>query len=72
MAISQIKLHKDSYKAWISCIGSFLIAMGCPKFFKALPLQLLEHDLNSLSYGQDSRSYLIPLVENHLQEPGVG
>ena len=46
--------------------------MGCPRFFKALPLQLLEHDLNSLTYAQDSRSYLIPLVDKHLVEPGVG
>ena len=36
--ISQLKLSKDSYKPWISCIGSFLVAMGCPRFFEALPL----------------------------------
>ena len=72
LAISHLKLTKDSYKPWIECIGSFLLAMGCPKFFEALPLQLLEHDLTSLSYAQDSRSYLIPLVEQQLQEPGKG
>jgi hypothetical protein len=33
VAISQLKLTKDSYKPWIECIGSFLLAMGCPKFF---------------------------------------
>jgi hypothetical protein len=34
VAISQIKVAKESYKSWISCIGSFLLAMGCPKFFE--------------------------------------
>jgi hypothetical protein len=72
LAISQIKVNKDCYKAWTSCIGSFLLAMGCPRFFEALPLYLLEHDMNSLTYAQDSRSYLIPMVEKHLQEPGKG
>ena len=29
VAVSQIKVAKESYKSWISCIGSFLIAAGC-------------------------------------------
>lgn len=62
-AMSQVKLAtKDNYKPWIGCIGAFLKAVGCDRFFKALPLQLLEHDMTSLTYAQDSRSYLLPLV----------
>jgi hypothetical protein len=51
LAISKINVAKDSYKSWISCIGSFLLAMGCPKFFASLPLQLLEFDMASLNYA---------------------
>jgi len=33
VAISQIKVAKESYKSWISCIGAFLVAMGAQRFF---------------------------------------
>ena len=39
--------------------------MGYEQFFKILPLQLIQHDLNSLTYAQDSRSWLIPLIAQH-------
>jgi len=51
VAISDLKVSKEAYKAWISCIGSFLLALGCPRFFAALPLQLLENDMTSLTYA---------------------
>jgi len=42
--------------------------MGAIKFFAVLPLQLIEFDLNSLSYAQDSRSWIIPLIHIHLKK----
>jgi hypothetical protein len=72
LSVSTIRVAKDSYKPWISCIGSFLVAMGCKRFFETLPLQLLNYDMGSLTYAQDSRSYLLPLVKKKLAEPGTG
>jgi hypothetical protein len=46
--------------------------MGAQKFFQALPLKLLEHDLTSLTFAQDSRSYLLPLMNHHLSQAGQG
>lgn len=36
--VSTLRVAKDSYKPWISCIGAFLLAVGCQRFFTALPL----------------------------------
>jgi hypothetical protein len=38
ISVAQLRVSRESYKAWISCIGSFLLAVGCKKFFEALPL----------------------------------
>ena len=46
--------------------------MGCKRFFETLPLQLLDFDMSSLTYAQDSRSYLLPLVKQRLAERGTG
>ena len=42
--------------------------MGGVKFFGILPLRLIEHDLNSLSYANDSRSWLLPLIPQNLKK----
>lgn len=51
IAVSHIRVAKDSYKPWISCIGTFLQAVGCKRFFEALPLQPLAFDMSSLTYA---------------------
>lgn len=40
-------------------MGTFMQVMGPDRFFTHLPLLLLDFDLNSLTYAQDSRSYLL-------------
>lgn len=65
-AVAQLHVPKETYKTWTSCIGAFLRVVREQKFFSALPLQLLEFDLNSLTYAQDSRSYLIPVIKQFL------
>ena len=40
--------------------------LGGRRFFATLPLRLAECDLNSLTYSQDSRSWLLPLVGKHM------
>lgn len=42
--------------------------MGAYNFFKVLPLELIKFDLNSLTYAQDSKSWLLPLVGQHLKK----
>jgi len=41
--------------------------MSAYKFFSILPLKLVEHDLNSLTYAQDSRSWLLTLIGKNLK-----
>jgi len=41
--------------------------MGAYKFFAILPLKLIEFDLNSLTYAQDSRSWLLTLIQGNLK-----
>lgn len=41
--------------------------MGSYRFFKILPLRLIEFDLHSLTYAQDSRSWLLPLIRQFLK-----
>lgn len=65
-AVAQLHASKDSYKTWTSCIAAFLQAVREQKFFAALPLKLLDFDLGSLTFAQDSRSYLIPVIKEHL------
>jgi len=69
LVISEIKVRKYVYDSWTTCIGAFLGALGCDKFFKTLPLRLTEFDMNSLTYAQDSRSFLLQVVSSNLK-PG--
>lgn len=41
--------------------------MGPERFFENLPLRLLDFDLNSLTYAQDSRSYLLHIARQKLK-----
>lgn len=68
LEVSAISVKKNDYQAWTSCIGTFMAKMGAFHFFKVLPLELIKYDLNSLTYAQDSRSWLLPLVSNHLKK----
>ena len=65
---SELSVPKHLYTAWTSCIGSFMTKMGAYKFFRVLPLCLIEYDLNSLTYAQDSRSWLLPLINLYLKK----
>ena len=59
LVVSQLKVRGYAYEAWEDCLGAFMQVMGPAAFFKHLPMRLLDFDLNSLSYAQDSRSYLL-------------
>lgn len=48
-------------------MGAFMCTMGPEAFFNTLPLRLQEFSLDSLTYAQDSRSYLLPAVKRHLK-----
>lgn len=41
--------------------------MGPETFFRILPLNLIETDMNSLKYAQESRSYLLQVVLKYLR-----
>lgn len=45
--------------------------MGPEKFFKELPLKLVDYDMNSLTYAQDSRSYLLQIMEKSLERADI-
>ena len=32
-SLAQLKISKDTYKPWLSCIGAFLTAVGGERFF---------------------------------------
>jgi hypothetical protein len=51
VTISEMKVNKSQYNAWTNCIGGFMSRLGANKFFKVLPLRLVEFDLNSTSYA---------------------
>ena len=40
--------------------------LGGRRFFQVLPLRVNEFDLNSLTYAQDSRSWLLTIIPKHL------
>ena len=65
--ISQMKVNRAQYNDWTNCIGRFMHRLGANKFFRVLPLRLVEFDLNSLTYAQDSRSWLLVLIEKNLK-----
>jgi|TARA_B110001450_G_C17407864_1_gene394488 hypothetical protein len=64
--ISNLNVGKNQYSTWTSCVGAFMAKMGGRKFFSVLPLQLVDFDFFSLSYAQDSRSWVLPLIEKNL------
>ena len=66
--VSELKIGGRTYLVWNECIGAFMQAMGCEKFFEILPLELLNHDMQSLTYGQQSRSYLLPIMQKYLKK----
>ena len=57
--IATLKVDRSLFKEWTNCIGGFMTRMGGIKFFQILPVKLIDYDLNSLKYAQDSRSWLI-------------
>ena len=63
MVVSQLKVYGPVYKSWEDCLGAFLKVMGADGFFKVLPLRVCDFDMNSLTYAQDSRSYLLQIVK---------
>ena len=65
---AELKAPKHLYETWTACIGAFMSRMGAYKFFRTLPLGLIEYDLNSLTYAQDSRSWVLPLISQHLKK----
>ena len=65
-----MQVNKQQYSAWTSTIGTFLSAVGPRTFFQVIPLKLIEHDLNSLSYSQDSKSWLLPLIAQNSKGNG--
>mmetsp|Transcript_24172 Transcript_24172/g.37157 ORF Transcript_24172/g.37157 Transcript_24172/m.37157 type:complete len:254 (+) Transcript_24172:1367-2128(+) len=69
--VSSLKVKKRFYNEWTACVGGFMQRMGGPKFFKILPLQLTAYDLNSFTYAQDSKSWLITLVANNLKDANL-
>lgn len=66
--VSQLRMNRNDYQSWTNCIGTFMNKMGAIAFFKVLPLELIHHDLNSFTYGKDSRSYLLPLISKNLNK----
>lgn len=63
-----LKVDRGLYKDWTACIGGFMARLGGVKFFQVLPIRLVEFDLNSLTYAQDSRSWLIQLIPHSLKK----
>ena len=45
--------------------------MGPKRFFKVLPLKLCEYDMNSLTFAQDSRSYLLTIMQSKLEKADI-
>ena len=66
--VSELKIQKSNYTTWNESLGCFLQVMGPEAFFKVLPLNLTDYDLNSLRYAQDSRSYLILVISKYLKQ----
>ena len=71
LVVSQLKVYREGYDAWEDCLGAFMQSMGPTKFFEQLPLKLLDYDLNSLTYAQDSRSYLLHICRQKLRTADI-
>lgn len=65
--VSALQVGKNQYSTWTSCVGAFMAKMGARKFFAVLPLRLVDFDFFSLTYAQDSRSWMLPLIEHNLK-----
>ena len=65
--VSALQVGKNQYSTWTACVGAFMAKMGARKFFAILPLRLVDFDFFSLTYAQDSRSWMLPLIENNLK-----
>jgi len=63
--VASLKIRRPIYKTWENCIGEFLKQFKGGAFFEVLPLELLNHDMNSQTFAQDSRSYLIPIIQKY-------
>ena len=64
-------MSRDAYESWEDCLGTFIQVMGPERFFNKLPLRMAEFDMNSLTYAQDSRSYLISIARYKLKKADV-
>jgi hypothetical protein len=71
LIVSELKIDKPFYNMWQDTIGAFLSVMGPERFFKVLPLKLCEYDMNSLTFAQDSRSYLLTIMQAKLQKADI-
>ena len=71
LVVSQLRVFRDAYEAWEDCLGAFMQVMGPARFFEQLPLLLCEHDMNSLTYAQDSRSYLLQIARQKLKRGDI-
>ena len=40
--------------------------LGGKKFFSIVPLEIVQHDLNSMTYSQDSKSWCLTLIGSNL------
>ena len=67
VSVSALNVGRHQYPNWTAAIGAFMTKMSAYKFFSILPLHLVEHDLNSLTYAQDSRSWLLTLIGKNLK-----
>ena len=65
--ISKMKVMRMHYAAWSNCIGAFMLRLGANKFFRVLPLRLIEFDLTSGTYAHDSRSWMLILIDKNLK-----
>ena len=63
VVVSTLTVPRQAYEAWEDCIGAFMQVMGPQKFFEMLPLKVTEYDMNSLTFAQDSRSYLLHIAK---------
>jgi hypothetical protein len=68
LVVSELKIAKYNFVSWNECLGSFLQVLGPEKFFRVLPLRLLDVELTSLNYALDSRSYLLQIVTKYLKK----
>jgi hypothetical protein len=71
LIVSELKINKQHYNVWQDTLAAFLSVMGPERFFLALPLKLCEYDMNSLTFAQDSRSYLLTIMQSKLEKADI-